>query len=674
MKLNSLIRFKTNYTPLTNNLSKTNLKIFFIIRELTGIILLLCGRKYYIKSLKGCDGDEFKCIVIKIRFIFDDIRYCFKSILYFILFLAFIHLKIYSKYQIIIFIIIIFEILLKDRGDTFLHHGFFNILALFTFLILGEIFILLFIFIINIKNKKFLFFIIINLTLLYCFIHINNKEKYLCKNWDRGLNNSIISNNKTLYPCKIAIPKRKCLIDIFSPLLDLSKILNIKCENRKEKEKYLLKSLSNLKSYPYINKIAYPITKIDKEEVNNYTPLHGGHLMNYIMNNLINFDENNTFHKLKNDKIPEIIVDFSQNPYGELKQKINFNQSLSNIRANVSKQYNSNNIIFIFFDNLSRVQFYRQYKKTSKFIKNFLTYEGFSTKNNKNQNYHGFEFLKYHKFDGPTLNNAVPMFTGVNFNNKNKIINIVKDMKKLGYITCNVQDVCQKELMVLSKKKKYYYYIEYDHEYVAPSCDPNIFKIGYGLFSGPNGITRKCLYGKESIEYAFEYGKNFWKAYNNNKKFLRIVNSYGHEYIGEKSKYADDSLYNFLNDLYLTEQMENTTLFLVGDHGNLLMGVYELFKPNDFEIEKNFPIFIIINPDVKKLTYYEQYSEIFKNQQTFITPFDIYFTLRDIIYGNKYKDNLMKQQINKGESLYRYINPKKRSCKNYIQMKNCLCK
>ena len=329
-------------------------------------------------------------------------------------------------------------------------------------------------------------------------------------------------------------------------MLDLSKILNIKCENRKEKEKYLLKSLSNLKSYPFINKIAYPTTKIDKEEINDYTPLHGGNLMNYIMNNLINLDENNTFHKLKNNETHEIIVDFSQNPYGELIQKINFNQSLSNIRANVSKQYNSNNIIFIFFDNLSRVHFYRQYKKTSKFIKNFLSYKGFSTKNNKNQYYHGFEFLKYHKFDGPTLNNAVPMFTGVNFNNKNKIINIVKDMKKLGYVTCNVQDVCQKELMVLSKKKKYYYYIEYDHEYIAPSCDPNIFKKGYGLFSGPNGIIRKCLYGKESIEYAFEYGKNFWKAYNNNKKFLRIVNSYGHEYIGEKSKYADDSLYKIL--------------------------------------------------------------------------------------------------------------------------------
>ena len=110
------------------------------------------------------------------------------------------------------------------------------------------------------------------------------------------------------------------------------------------------------------------------------------------------------------------------------------------------------------------------------------------------------------------------MFTGVNFNNKNEMISIVKDMKKLGYITCNVQDVCQKELMVLGKNKKYYHFIEFDHEYVAPSCDPNIFKPGYGIFSGENGIIRKCLYGKESIEHALEYGKNFWKTYNNNIK------------------------------------------------------------------------------------------------------------------------------------------------------------
>ena len=34
------------------------------------------------------------------------------------------------------------------------------------------------------------------------------------------------------------------------------------------------------------------------------------------------------------------------------------------------------------------------------------------------------------------------------------------------------------------------------------------------------------------------------------KRFLRIVNTYAHDYIGEKSKYTDYPLYKFLNNLY----------------------------------------------------------------------------------------------------------------------------
>ena len=82
--------------------------------------------------------------------------------------------------------------------------------------------------------------------------------------------------------------------------------------------------------------------------------------------------------------------------------------------------------------------------------------------------------------------------------------------------------------MSIGKFKKYSF-IEFDHEYSAPNCDPNVYKYGFGFFSGENGMLRKCLYGKDSIEYAFEYGKKFWMAYKNNKKFLRIVNTYAHE-------------------------------------------------------------------------------------------------------------------------------------------------
>ena len=147
-----------------------------------------------------------------------------------------------------------------------------------------------------------------------------------------------------------------------------------------------------------------------------------------------------------NKKKPEIIVDFNEDPYGKILININHNKSLSEQRSKLSLNNSSNNILFIFIDNISRNHFYRQFKKTAKFIKNFLRYKGISNPNNNETIYHGFEFVKYHKFDGATLNNAIPMFSGVYYDKNQRMVSIVRDMKQLGYITCNVQDVCHKEL------------------------------------------------------------------------------------------------------------------------------------------------------------------------------------------------------------------------------------
>jgi hypothetical protein len=75
-----------------------------------------------------------------------------------------------------------------------------------------------------------------------------------------------------------------------------------------------------------------------------------------------------------NKKKPEIIVDFNEDPYGKILININHNKSLSEQRSKLSLNNSSNNILFIFIDNISRNHFYRQFKKTAKFIKNFLRY------------------------------------------------------------------------------------------------------------------------------------------------------------------------------------------------------------------------------------------------------------------------------------------------------------
>ena len=646
-----------------------------IILNISSLIFLFVGRKLYIKSLKGCDGDEFSCIISNMKYIFDDIFYCTHSAIFFSCFLLLLHLKLCSFYQLYFFILIIFELIYKDRGNSFLHHGILNLSVLLILLVLGELFIFILILIkyLLVSKKFHLLIQLTNITiLLNILIFLDLRNKYYCKDWEKGLNGTYINNDENIYPCYINKPNKRCLIDIISPILDFNKIFHINCDNRKLNEKLTLIQHSNLNYSKKINKIGFPITIGEKGEIKGKQAMYSEELLNFVKNNLINIDEENK-NPMNRRKKPEVYVDFSNGPYGKLKIEINYSKELSKNRLSLSQNIDSNNILFIFLDSISRVHFYRQFKKTSKFIKKFLTFKGFSTKDYPKQNYHGFEFIKYHSFLGPTLPNAIPMFSGVYYDKNNEMVSIVKKMKEVGYITGNVQDICHKELMMIRKCEKYSY-IEFDHEYASPNCDPNVYKFGYGLFDGENGIIRKCLYGKESIEFSLEYGIKFWKAYKNNKKFLRIVNNYGHEYSGEKAKYSDEAMYNFLKHLYYSNQLTNTSVFIAGDHGFALLGVYKILNSNDWEIEKSLPIFILLNPDKQNLSYEMEYSEILKNQQTLITPFDIYYTLREIILGNNYKQNLLKEQNNEGESLFKYINPKERNCSKYLQFENCQCK
>ena len=638
-----------------------------------GILYLIIGRILYNRSLKGCSKSEFDCLQ-NLKLIKDGINNCLNSTFYFVFVLFLIHMKICSFLLLIFLILIYIELIIRDNGENFLNHGKLNFFALFSLTIVGEIVILLIVFYKYLFKKKKFF--LISLISLFFFIElinivIKNKNDYYCKDWDKSLNNSYINNDPSLYPCKINIPKNKCLINILGPLFDFSTILNIKCEKRSNKEKNILISNSNLKRNPKVKRIGYPITIGKKEEINGVPNLYSETLFEFVKNNLVDMDDQKKLNKLDENQKPEMIVDFSNNSYGKLEININIKDKLSKERKLFEKK-DSNNVLFLFMDNLSRVHFYRQYKKTKEYLKKFLTFEGYSNEIDKEQRYHGFEFLKYQKFNGATLQNALPMFSGVYYNNKNIMINIVKDFKKNGYITCNVQDICHKELMSIRPLRRYTY-IEFDHEYASASCDQNVYKPGYGLFNGDNSVFRKCLYGKESFDYALEYGKKFWTTYKSNKRFLRIVCTYSHEYSYEKAKYTDNSLYFFLKELFETDQLKNTTIFIAADHGFFLMGIYKIINSKDFSIETNLPFLFIIVPDKKNIAYEQQYSEIIKNQQTLITPFDIYYTLRYIIFDKNYKKPPLNGNKNDGENLFKYINPKERICKKYHQMGKSTC-
>ena len=664
---NSSEETKINYIPI-----KKNTVSLYGRRKVLNILAFLYifkGRYDYLLSLEGCSASEHDCL-FNIGYILRDIDNCVNSTMYFLFVLFLIQMNLCSRYYIIPVIIIFAELIITDHDSTFLHHGILNLLGFFVILSVGEVLILIFLILYkSYKSKRRIIFYPL-LTILFILVSIfiyKNKENYYCKDWDKGLNNTYIDNDKSKYPCLMNIPKRKCLINIIGPFIDASKIVGRNCKVREEKEKTLLKDISTFKDKEKVKRIGYPITLGKDPEIVGKQALYSDTLLEFVRNNLIDMDDQEQLSKLEDYQKPEVILDFTEDPFGQMKININHKDQLAKERK-LKERKDAKNILFIFMDNLSRNHFYRQYPKTTEFFEQFFSYEGYTPKNKKgtNEKYHGFQFLKFNKFGGATLLNSMPMFDGVYFrwDGQNDMVSIVRDFKNNGYITANIQDVCHKELMAIGDMKKYVY-VEFDHEYAAPSCDPTMYTYGYSFTSGENGIFRKCQYGKESFEHVLEYTKKFWISYKDNKKFVRLVNTHAHEYSGEKSKYTDEPLRDFLLDLYENSLLKDTTLFLVGDHGFALMGVYKILQSHDWYYETDLPIFLMIESDNPKLGYDKQYKEILNNQQTLITAFDIFYTLRWILYGEEYKTMPLNGNKDDGECLFKYINPKERICSKY---------
>ena len=85
------------------------------------------------------------------------------------------------------------------------------------------------------------------------------------------------------------------------------------------------------------------------------------------------------------------------------------------------------NVLFIFFDAISRVHFQRALPKTTKFFEKFMKY-------NPNSKYKSYHFSKYHSLDGYTRINIQPMFIRKNMKIEKEIY-IKSNYKQISFIT-----------------------------------------------------------------------------------------------------------------------------------------------------------------------------------------------------------------------------------------------
>ena len=678
-----------NYIKDNKNKKKYKI-IIMLVKELILFILILLSIIKYKKSLKTVEQPE-KDLDIEPSFFMGLIYDCFFSALYTTIALSFIQFKICKKYQLVIIIIRYLLFFIMNTGQNLDGHGTYNTIFFLICIVLGQI-VLFIIFCLKLFYKKrktlaisfFLFLIVFSIIIYTTKI----EDKIKCKDWEYGLNNTKIDNDKTKYPCNIIIPNHNCFLNFLGPIFDFSKRMS--CSKRKEVEKNKLKSVSTSK---YINKetkrIGFPITT-HKLNYNMNKQKNAKNLYKEIMNNLVDMDNKEQLNSLGEKDKPEVVLDYTKNEFGDIHININYDKELSKQRKKLEKNSKPlyENIIFLFFDGISRSHFARIYKKTSNFLKKFLKYEGISNDKDESQKYHGFQFLKQHSLREYTLGNNIPMFYGGPFYAE-KVDSITGELKQNGFVTCNLNGLCDKETFYFDwrlKQDMERNFVEFDHEIFALNCDPNIYDVlnPHSIGIGESSVFRRCLYGKENMEYLFEYGIKFIKAYKNNRKYLRFSIPNGHELSGQVSKYNDEPLYEFLNYLFVNDLLKNTTVILAADHGLNILVLYKLFQSQDQEIELNNPFLFFILADKQWLSYEEQYENMQKNQNTFATTYDIYHTLKHIING---EDNSVSvENIKKkgeifnpkkhflGTSLFNKINIKERFCSNYIDIEECICK
>ena len=617
-------------------------------------ILFFLSYYFFFLSLEKCyEGDDICCRKfkwMKLKVIEEAI-----SCLITVVLLELIILKKISKLHLIHFFVSFSLFYLYSNGVDFDDHGYFNI-NFFFIIVLSIIIIIFFLkYIFSLRlNKIILLYIEIILIVFYLLNNIINSI-IGCDDWAMGLNKTSIDNDKNKYGCEIKIPKY-CPYKIGTFIIDRNRYFPLDCNNIELDARARLLRISK---FHFTNEntshIGFPLTNKDENFFldMNYSTFRDNFFLNLIDMN------NSTLLKILKDKKPEVSVDFSKSKIGKLNINLIFNKTLSLERKKLEKFNNpySKNIMIFYIDSVSRAYSIRQLKKTLNFFEQFIKYEGNNNPEFPNEKYHSFQFFKYHSHKYYTSGNYPILFYGNHRNETNKYITLY--LKQNGYITSYTADICYNDF--IRSLHNFSFADIYDNQYII--CDPN-------YWTGGRRLT--CLYGKLHFEHMLEYINQFWRKYTGNRKFSLFLTNFAHEGSIEKLKYMDKILYNFFNELFKDNLLKETTIFLLSDHGVAIPSIYYL---NDFfKYEKVLPMFYLLINDRKNISYATQYRNLYNNQQTFITGFDIYNTIINIIYGDKYGKNETIESISIfGKSLFSKINQTNRNPSNYISMDTYSC-
>ena len=645
-------------------------------------ILYIFGVFFYLLSLKHINGIGMRCFSRKgVQCLFMIAKLILCSSLFFSISIFLTLLKNNKIIRLINILFIYILLILLDHNNGIIKHGLYNFIGLIVmtiilFFIQGFIYLLFILF----KRNNYLSLIVIFSSL---FIIQNTIKKFKsthfsCVDWDRGLNDTYINNSK-IYPCKINIPQpHSCYLSDIGQYFDFSLKYRPTCLDSKlisYGQSKFLKYYKNKFNYSKIsanNHFGFPITNIEE-----YNPHYFGTIykpgkkkfytivnQNIILMDLYNKNKTKYYPNIPR---PEIEVIF-KGKQGKIRINVLKNKTLIKERKTKINEKNImyKNILIFFLDTVSRNHFLRKFPKTMKFLNDFSKYETNPSKKNMTV----FQFFKYNSLNSFTDPNLKAIYYGGKLLGKGTHFGIY--FKENGYITGRVNSYCGKEAIMGNKESSFIHHI-FDHEGLSLGCMKPFYDGPFHILLA--SLVKKCLFGKDLNEYAFEYLESFWKAYIDQNKMFLYQTLDGHEPTGQVIGYLDNILYAYLSKFYKKGYLKKTAIIIFSDHGQHLNGPLYLFNSQDFYYERTLPGLFLILPNDEKLYKNNLYENIKSNQQTFITGFDIYNTLIHLAFGeNMQKVN--KYKVKYGESLFKKINYTNRYCESEIfesQIPNHIC-
>lgn len=612
--------------------------------EILTTLSLLFAFIVYIITLRGCSTNaEMECVKEMIPLL---LRYCcymfFAGFIFAYNLYRIIKSRISRKfiYLIISLLLIIFLI---SRGTTFQRHGSHN--KTFFFLVclpLNFLFIYAFRSLACLTKdcKKIHYFIIFIVVALIYFYITRIYFIQSCSNWNIGIHNTHLINDEY---CTLPQPEM-CFHDLTNNWFDVSKLLKKdNCSN----------VINNL---PITNSdskwLAYPKTQFFSRKEKNTE-----FFQDTILDKMIPVQENeidkSEYELFLNQEKHEIFI------------KLNRNESLIERSKQKTNERENNplakNVLSLFIDSISRQHFRRKLKKTLEWIEGFY--------DNKTSDFESYQFFKFHASGSHTTPNMMRAFYGTTYKKADKSIPLTEIYKNQGFITGKSSTFCSATYFEMSKSEKELIDIkleEFDHENQALSCDLNYHKKDdegpYGYLAGSYAMVKRCLYGKDINDYAFDYGRKFWETYKNESKFLELRILDAHEPSAELIQHLDDPIVNFLKQFQKEGLLEDTIIVIYADHGHHVNIFYYLFGLKDLEYETKLPSLFIILP--RKAANLKG-NNIKKWENTLIAAYDLHNFFIGITGSNvrnKFGDDIL------------VMHDDKRGCKELVLPKDfCMC-